>query len=80
MREVPHEPDAEPFPHVVAMARRWLLVLGVAWLILGIVLSLTEFSASPWLCLVLLGLAAIHFLVARFGSHRVALIFSAYFP
>ena len=80
MRNLPPEPEAEPFPHVVATARRWLLVLGVVWLILGVALSLTEFSASPWLCLLLLGLAAIHFLVARFGSHRVALIFSVYFP
>jgi len=80
MRDVPPESDTEPFPHVVAMARRWLLVLGAVWLILGVVPSLTEFSASPWLCLLLLGLAAIHFLVARFGSHRVAVIFSLYFP
>jgi len=80
MREVPDKPDGEPFPHVVAMARRWLLVLGVVWLLLGIGLTLTGFSASPWLCLILLGLAVIHFLVARFGSHRVALIFSVYFP
>ena len=80
MRDVAPEPDDEPFPHVVAMARRWLVVLGVVWLILGVLLSLAEFPASPWLCLLLISLAAIHFLVARFGSHRVALIFSVYFP
>jgi hypothetical protein len=62
------------------MARRWLLALGVVWLILGVALSVTEFSESPWLCMLLFGLAAIHFLVARFGSYRAAIIFSLYFP
>jgi hypothetical protein len=80
MRDVATEPDAESFPRVVAMARLWLLILGTVWLILGVALSVTEFSSSPWLCLLLLALAGAHFLVARFGSHRVALIFSVYFP
>jgi len=80
MRDDPPNADAEPFPHVVATARRWLYALGAVWLILGVALSLTEFSASPWLCLLLFGLAAIHFLVARFGSHRAAIVFSLYFP
>ena len=80
MRDVTNEPDDESFPRVVAMARLWLVVLGTVWLILGVALSVTEFSTSPWLCLLLLSMAVVHFLVARFGSHRVALIFSVYFP
>ncbi len=80
MSGAPPEREAEHFPHVVTMARRWLLVLGAVWLVLGVALNLTEFPASPSLCLLLLGLGAIHFLVARFGSHRVALVFSVHFP
>ena len=80
MRDVTTRPEPEYFPRVVAMARLWLLVLGAVWLILGVALSVTEFSTSPWLCLLLLAMAGAHFLVARFGSHRVALIFSVYFP
>jgi len=80
MRDVPTGPDGESFLRIVATARLWLLALGAVWLTLGVALSVTEFSTSPWLCLLLLALAGVHFLVARFGSHRIALIFSVYFP
>ena len=80
MRSVPTGPDGDSFRRVVATARLWLLALGTVWLTLGVALSVTAFSTSPWLCLLLLALAGVHFLVARFGSRRVALLFSVYFP
>ena len=64
-------PKPNPF-HTCRFGTAVIAGVGRGVVLPGVVLSLTEFSASPWLCLLLIGLAAIHFLVARFGSHRVA--------
>ena len=74
------ESDAGHFARVEAMARFWLVASGLLWLALGIALSVTEFTATPWPCVLLLALAALHLAAAKWGSQRVALIVTMYFP
>ena len=78
----PHrnERDPEHFAHIESMARFWLFASGFLWLGLGIALSLTEFTTSPWLCVLLFALAALHLAAAKWGSQRVALLVTLYFP
>jgi hypothetical protein len=77
------EPASEirgPSPRAVKMARVWLLLLGVMWLLVGLVsgtIGGSEFWGWP---LVLIGFGIVHFFVALYASARIAVFFALIGP
>ncbi|KAB2840271.1 MAG: hypothetical protein F9K47_14030 [Burkholderiales bacterium] len=68
-----------PSKHAVTLARFWLVVLGLIWIVVGFVTIL--FGAGFWgwpACMVAVG--ALHLLAARFASGRIAVFFALFVP
>jgi hypothetical protein len=75
------QPDVEgPSPRAVALARFWLIVLGCIWLVLGVAVGMTMRSESWWLWLIVIAVAALHFIAARYARNRVAVFFALFGP
>jgi hypothetical protein len=75
----PSESDG-PSDHAVRLARAWVFFAGCAWLVLGLGLVVASGMGLGLATFVVLLVAAVHFLVARFASRRVAVFFAMFGP
>ena len=75
-----HEPCDGPSPHAVALARIWLNIGGVLWIGFAIAAMVTSRGIEIWPTVVLGSIALLHFAIAKFGSHRVAVFFAIFGP
>jgi len=69
-----------PSPRAVALARVWINVSGVVWLMLGIAAFLFAPISQIWLGVALLTFAVGHFVAARVASRRLAVFFAVFSP
>ena len=72
--------SAGPSERAVALARTCLIIGGVVWSGFAAAMLVASRASEIWstLAVVLVGLA--HFVVARFGSRRVAVFFALFGP
>jgi hypothetical protein len=76
---MPAEPNIDgPSPRAVAWARASLYLVGSVWLLAGIALLASWSSELLWWPIALVALGLLHFVVARFGSSRVAVFFAVF--
>jgi hypothetical protein len=74
---MPTEPDIdEPSHRAVALARASLCLVGSVWLLAGIAVLASWSSEVFWGSIALVAFGLLHFVVARFGSRRVAIFFA----
>jgi hypothetical protein len=69
-----------PSAHAVSLARVWLIIGGVFWLGLTVATLVSTDGSNLALISVLAMLALLHFIVALFGSRRVAVFFAILGP
>ena len=74
-------PDSDgPTPHAVSLARNWLNIGGLAWLALAAAMLVATRGSDLAPVAALAALAIVHFIVARYGSRRVAVFFAMFGP
>jgi hypothetical protein len=71
-RPDPSPEETGPSERTVALARTWLSIGGLLWLVLGVGTMLTGGFGA--LAATLIALAAVHFLLARFANRRCAVL------
>jgi hypothetical protein len=69
-----------PSPHAVTLARIWLNIGGVLWIGFAIMAWVTSGGIAIWPTAALGSIALLHFVIAKFGSHRVAVFFAIFGP
>ena len=73
------EPSADgPTPRAVALARAWLWLAGMVWLIVGVIMLASSHDSSTWLAVLVVVFALGHFVLAHYGSRRVAVFFALF--
>jgi hypothetical protein len=65
-----------PSPRAVALARASLYLVGSVWLLAGIAVLISWSSEVFWGSIALVAFGLLHFVVARFGSRRIAVFFA----
>jgi hypothetical protein len=74
-------PDLEgPSDHAVRLARMWLVIGGWVWLVGGIAMVHASGFDPWWVPTIMVSVAIAHFVVARFGSRRIAVFFVMFAP
>jgi hypothetical protein len=75
-----HETCDGPSSHAVALARIWLNIEGVLWIGFAIAAWVTSGGIAIWPTVALGLIALLHFVIAKFGNHRVAVFFAIFGP
>ena len=69
-----------PTPHAVSLARGWLNIGGLVWLGFAGAAFVLAGGDEPLVVVAFATVGLLHFVVAHFGSRRVAVLFAMFGP